>query len=480
MTTYEAVIGLEIHIQLNTESKIFCACKADSWGDPPNTNICPVCTGQPGVLPVPNQAVIEKGILLAAALKAEIQPVSFFDRKNYFYPDLPKGYQISQYDLALGNGGYIDLPLEDGSTRRVKIEKLHIEEDAGKTIHKPNRRLLDFNRCGVPLVEMVTEPDLRSADEAADFIRRLRQLFRWIGVSEADMEKGQMRFDANVSIREKGSAVLNPKTEIKNMNSIEHGREAIKAEIKRQIKEVEAGGKIESWTLDWNEDTQTLSKMRSKETEADYRYFKEPDLLPIILDEKRGKELLESLPELPLERESRFINEYKLPAREAKVLTNERNLADYFEGILKVYKGHPKQAANWLVNDVLGLMNELNLSADELFLTPERLAEILELVDKGTINTSTGKELVRKTQELQKDPRSIVEEEGLAQVTDSAVIESICQEVIGENPAQVEQYQSGKEGVIGWFIGQVMAKSGGKADPEVIRESLEELLQKTN
>jgi aspartyl-tRNA(Asn)/glutamyl-tRNA(Gln) amidotransferase subunit B len=476
MTTYEAVIGLEIHIQLNTESKIFCACKADSWGDPPNTNICPVCTGQPGVLPVPNQAVIEKGILLAAALKAEIQPVSFFDRKNYFYPDLPKGYQISQYDLALGNGGYIDLPLEDGSTRRVKIEKLHIEEDAGKTIHKPNRRLLDFNRCGVPLVEMVTEPDLRSADEAADFIRRLRQLFRWIGVSEADMEKGQMRFDANVSIREKGSAVLNPKTEIKNMNSIEHGREAIKAEIKRQIKEVEAGGKIESWTLDWNEDTQTLSKMRSKETEADYRYFKEPDLLPIILDEKRKKELLESLPELPLERESRFINEYKLPAREAKVLTSERNLADYFEGILKVYKGHPKQAANWLVNDVLGLMNELNLSADELFLTPERLAEILELVDKGTINTSTGKELVRKTQELQKDPRSIVEEEGLAQVTDSAVIESICQEVIEENPAQVEQYQSGKEGVIGWLIGQVMAKSGGKADPEVVRETLEKLL----
>lgn len=477
MTTYEAVIGLEIHIQLNTESKIFCACKADSWGAPPNTNICPVCTGQPGVLPVPNQAVIEKGILLAAALKAEIQPVSFFDRKNYFYPDLPKGYQISQYDLALGKGGYMDLPLEDGSTRRVKIEKLHIEEDAGKTIHKPNRRLLDFNRCGVPLVEMVTEPDLRSADEAADFIRQLRQLFRWIGVSEADMEKGQMRFDANVSIREKGSEVLNPKTEIKNMNSIEHGREAIKAEIKRQIKEVEAGGKIESWTLDWDEDTQTLSKMRSKETEADYRYFKEPDLLPIILDEKRKKELLESLPELPLERESRFINQYKLPAREAKVLTSERNLADYFEGILESYPGEPKKAANSLINDVLGLMNELNLSADELFLTPERLGNILLLVDEGTINTSTGKMLFRKTQQLKKEPGSIVEEEGLAQVTDSAAIEAICQEVIKENPAQVEQYQSGKEGVIGWFIGQVMAKSGGKADPEVVRETLEKLLK---
>ena len=477
MTTYEAVIGLEIHIQLNTESKIFCACKADSWGDPPNTNICPVCTGQPGVLPVPNQAVIEKGILLAAALKAEIQPVSFFDRKNYFYPDLPKGYQISQYDLALGNGGYMELLLEDGSTRRVKIEKLHIEEDAGKTIHKPNRRLLDFNRCGVPLVEMVTEPDLRSADEAADFIRRLRQLFRWIGVSEADMEKGQMRFDANVSIREKGSEVLNPKTEIKNMNSIEHGREAIKAEIKRQIKEVEAGGKIESWTLDWNEDTQTLSKMRSKETEADYRYFKEPDLLPINLSDEYIQEVINKLPELPLERESQFINEYKLPAREAKVLTSERYLADYFEGILESYPGEPKKAANSLINDVLGLMNELNLSADELFLTPERLGNILLLVDEGTINTSTGKMLIRKTQQLKKEPGSIVEEEGLAQVTDSATIERICQEVIEENPAQVEQYRSGKEGVVGWLIGQVMAKSGGKANPEVVRETLEKLLK---
>ncbi len=477
MSSYEVVIGLEIHVQLNTKSKIFCACKADSWGDPPNTNICPVCTGQPGVLPVPNQAVIEKAVLLAAALDADIQQVSFFDRKNYFYPDLPKGYQISQYDLAIANGGFMDLPLEDGSTRRVKIEKLHIEEDAGKTIHKPDRRLLDFNRCGVPLVEMVTAPDLRSADEAADFIRQFRQLLRWIGVSKASMEKGQMRFDANVSIREKGATVLNPKTEIKNVNSIEHGRDAMKAEIKRQIKEVEAGNKIKSWTLDWNEDTQTLSKMRSKETEADYRYFKEPDLLAVKLTEERIKELVDSLPELPLNRESRFIDEYKLPAREAKVLTSEKQLSDYFEGIIKHYPQKPKQAANWLINDVLGLMNELHLSAAELFLTPERLAEILKLVDEGVINTSTGKELIRKTQKIQKDPREIVEEEGLAQVTDSAEIESICQDVIQGNPSQVEQYKSGKSGVIGWLIGQVMAKSGGKADPQAVREILEKLLK---
>ena len=476
MTEYEAVIGLEIHIQLNTNSKIFCACKADSWGDPPNTNICPVCTGQPGVLPVPNQAVIEKGALLAGALHSEVLPVSYFDRKNYFYPDLPKGYQISQYDIAIGKGGYVELPLENGTSRQVKIEKLHIEEDAGKTVHKPGRRLLDFNRCGVPLVEMVTSPDLRSADEAAAFIHYLRKLARWIGVSDADMEKGKMRFDANVSIREKGATILNPKTEIKNMNSIEHGREAMKAEISRQIKEVEAGGTIKSWTLDWNEETKTLSKMRSKETEADYRYFKEPDLLAVTLDEERIQELLESLPELPLAREMRFIDEYQISTKEAQLLTSDRALSDYFEKLLKSYNGKPKTAANWLINDLLGLVNELDLPLDELFLTPEKLAQIIQLVDEGTVNTSTGKDLVRKVQELAKDPREIVADEGLAQLTDSGEIEFICQEVIDANPDQVEQFKSGKGGVIGWLIGQVMAKSGGKADPQAVRETLQKLL----
>ena len=476
MTQYETVIGLEIHIQLNTNSKIFCSCKADSWGDPPNTNICPVCTGQPGVLPVPNQAVIEKGALLASALHSEVLPISYFDRKNYFYPDLPKGYQISQYDIAIGSGGYVDLPLEDGSTRRVGIEKLHIEEDAGKTIHKPGRRLLDFNRCGVPLVEMVTGPDLRSPDEAADFIHYLRKLARWIGVSDADMEKGKMRFDANVSIREKGAGILNPKTEIKNMNSIEHGREAMKAEIKRQIKEVEAGGTIKSWTLDWNEETKTLSKMRSKETEADYRYFKEPDLLPVILDEGKIKELQDSLPELPLAREDRFIKEHKLSAKEAQLLTSDRALSDYFEETLAVYEGKAKTAANWLINDLLGLLNDLDLAIDQLYLTPDKLAEIIKLVDEGTVNTSTGKDLVRKVQELGRDPGAIVEEEGLAQLTDSGAIEGLCQEVIDANPDQVEQFKSGKGGVIGWLIGQVMARSGGKADPQAVRETLQKLL----
>ena len=477
MTEYEAVIGLEIHVQLNTNSKIFCSCKADSWGDPPNKNICPVCTGQPGVLPVPNRAVIEKGALLAAAVHSEVQPVSYFDRKNYFYPDLPKGYQISQYDLALGKGGYLDLPLEDGSTRQVKIEKLHIEEDAGKTIHKPGRRLLDFNRCGVPLVELVTGPDLRSADEAAAFIHYLRNLVRWINVSDADMEKGKMRFDANVSIREKGSTILNPKTEIKNMNSIEHGREAMNAEIKRQIKEVEGGGVIKSWTLDWDEENKTLSKMRSKETEADYRYFKEPDLLAVTLDEEQVKNIIKSLPELPADRKERFVKDYGISNKDAGVLTSSRSLSDYFESILDHYQGGARTAANWVLNDVLRLINELNIKADELFLTPARLAEILKLVDEGIVNTGTGRELVQKTQEQKEDPSEIVEKEGLAQMTDIGAIEDLCQQVIDENPSQVGQYKSGKSGVVGWLMGQVMAKTGGKADPQAVRSILEDLLK---
>jgi len=477
-TQYEAVIGLETHIQLNTQSKIFCSCKADSWGDPPNTNICPVCTGQPGVLPIPNKAIIEKGILLAAAMNSEIRPVSFFDRKNYFYPDLPKGYQITQYDMAIGKGGYMDIPAANRKTRRVGIEKLHLEEDAGKTIHKPGRRLLDFNRCGVPLIEMVTGPDLRSADEAAEYLTRLRQLLRWIGVSEAEMEKGHLRCDANVSIRPMGSTILNPKTEIKNVNSIEHVRAAIEVEIKRQIKEVEAGRKITSWTLDWDDDTQTLSKMRSKETEADYRYFREPDLLPVRLDEDEKEKILAQLPELPLERQARFVEEYGLPQYNAEVLTSERSLSDYFEKAIQAYGGEAKRVSNWIMNDVLALLKERALPAGKLQIKPEHLAEIIKLVDEDTINASTGRDLLHKVEESGIPPRQIVETEGLAQVSDSAAIEVICTEIINANPGQTAQYQSGKTELLGWFIGQVMAKTKGKADHQTARTILEKLLAK--
>ncbi|HPS41604.1 MAG TPA: Asp-tRNA(Asn)/Glu-tRNA(Gln) amidotransferase subunit GatB [Anaerolineaceae bacterium] len=483
MNQYEAVIGLETHIQLNTTSKVFCSCKADSWYDAPNTNICPVCCGLPGVLPVLNKAVVEKGVLLAQAMHAEIRPLSYFDRKNYFYPDLPKGYQISQFDQSLAKGGYLDLPIpataspdKQPYTRRVTIWKLHIEEDAGKTKVANNRRFIDFNRCGVPLVEMVTGPDLRTADEAAQYLMRLRQLLRWLGISEADMEKAHLRCDANVSIRVKGETVLNPKTEIKNVNSIDAVREAIEREVERQIREVEAGHRIEAWTLEWDEDTCTLKKMRSKETEADYRYFREPDLLPIRMTDEWKTEILASFPELPLARRARFVEQYKLPEYDADILTSERKLSDYYENTVQAYGGDPKKVSNWLMNDVLRMINEQSLSPDEMKLTPAALAGILQLVDKGTININTGKSLLQKVQDTGKAPEQIVTEEGLGLVSDDSAIRAVCEELLAESPNEVASYKAGKVTLIGWFVGGVMKKMRGKADAALARKILEELL----
>lgn len=475
---FEAVIGLETHIQLNTQSKIFCACQADSWGAEPNTNICPVCTGLPGVLPSLNQAVVEKAVLLAAAMHADsIQPVSYFARKNYFYPDLPKGYQISQYDEPLARGGFMDVPMPDGSVRRVGITKLHIEEDAGKTVLEGGRRLIDFNRCGVPLVEMVTGPDLRSADEAARYLIRLRQLLRWLGVSEGDMERGQLRCDANVSIREIGASHLNPKTEIKNVNSIDNVREAIVTEIDRQTREVRAGEKIETWTLEWDEDRGTLRKMRVKETEGDYRYFREPDLLPIRLDAAAREAILAGLPELPLERRARFVRDYALPPYDAEILTEERSLSEYFETAVAAYGGEAKAVSNWMMNDVLRLLRERGLTAGRLHLRPEHLAEIVRLVEAKSITTSTGKELLDKVEATGRPPSDIVASEGLAQVSDEGALRSMAAEVVASAPDQVAAFKAGKLSLIGWFVGQVMRKSGGKADPHRTRQILEELLQ---
>jgi aspartyl-tRNA(Asn)/glutamyl-tRNA(Gln) amidotransferase subunit B len=475
MPEYETIIGLETHIQLNTTTKIFCGCKADSWGDDPNTNICPVCSGLPGVLPVPNKAVVEKGVLLAKALNAHIQSVSYFDRKNYFYPDLPKGYQITQQHDPIGVGGYIDLPME-GYTRRVNLFKLHLEEEAGKTKIENGRRMVDFNRCGVPLIEVVSQPDMRSANEVAEYLIRMRQLVRWLDISEGNMERAHLRADVNISIREVGSEGLNPKTEIKNVNSIEAARTAVEQEIKRQIAEVEAGNKVEAWTLDWDEDTGTLSKMRSKETEADYRYFKEPDLLKVHVDEAWKKAILTDFPQLPLARRARFLEEYDLPEYDADILTGERSLSDYFESTAKAYGGDPKRVSNWLMNDVLRMLNEANITAGELKLKPEYLADIIKMVDANTVNTPTGKALLEKVEVGGEAPAKIVESEGLGQVSDLDAIRSLAAQVLADNPDQVESYKKGKDTLIGWFVGQVMQKSQGKADPNMARELLHELL----
>jgi aspartyl-tRNA(Asn)/glutamyl-tRNA(Gln) amidotransferase subunit B len=476
MSDYEVVIGLETHIQLNTNTKIFCSCKADSWNQPPNTNICPVCCGIPGVLPVLNKAVVEKAVLLGKAMHSDIPEFSFFDRKNYFYPDLPKGYQITQFDQSVGMGGFLDLPLPDGSIRHVRIHKLHMEEDAGKTKNQGGERWVDFNRCGVPLIEMVTEPDLRGAEEAALYLTRLRHLLRWLNISEADMEKAHLRCDANVSIRLKGETHLNPKTEIKNVNSIEAVKTAIEKEVERQIKEVEAGHKILAWTLEWDEDTATLKKMRSKETEADYRYFREPDLLPLEMDKEWKEDILRDFPELPWERKERFLKQYELPEYDADILTQERALSDYYESTVQAYHGDPKRVSNWLMNDVLRMMNDRGLSANQLNLLPQYLARIIQLVDEGLINTNTAKSLLEKVQASGTNPEKIVQLEGLAKVSDDVAIREACQLIINQSQAEVASYKSGKVTLIGWFVGQVMKQMKGKADAGLARKILEELL----
>lgn len=477
MTKYEAVIGLETHIQLSTISKIFCGCKADSWEEPPNTNICPVCSGLPGVLPVLNEGAVQKGARLAVAMHSKIRLVSFFDRKNYFYPDLPKGFQITQFDQALGDGGYMDVPMPEGSLRRVGITKLHLEEDAGKTKHENGRRYVDFNRCGVPLVEMVTEPDLRSGDEAAQYLIRLRQLLRWLDVSEANMERGHLRCDANVSIREVGNTHLNMKTEIKNLNSIEAVRAAINKEVERQIEVVESGGVVESWTLDWDETHNRLTKMRTKETEADYQYFREPDLLPLYLTEDWREELLAAMPELPLERRHRFMVEYNLPEYDADILTGDWPISEYFEGAVKAYGGDAKVVSNWIMNEVLRMLNDLGLSADQLKLSPEHLGGVIKLVESSTINTATGKALLVRVQESGKAPAEIVEEDGLAQVSDDAALQTVIDQLLENHPDEVASYRSGKEGLFGWFMGQMMRETKGQADPKLSRELLEKALK---
>lgn len=478
MAEYEAVIGLETHIQVKTRSKIFCGCKADSWNEPPNVNICPVCSGLPGVLPVLNHEVVGKAVRLASALQAQsIQSESYFARKNYFYPDLPKGYQISQYDEPLARAGQLELPLAGGERRLVAISKLHLEEDAGRTIYQAGRRLIDFNRCGVPLVEMVTGPDLRSAEEVAQFLIRLRQLLRWLDISDADMERGQLRCDANVSIREPGSRELNPKTEIKNVNSIANIRQAVQAEIERQIREVEAGRTIESWTLDWDDERGVLSKLRSKETEADYRYFRDPDLLPIRIEEAEKQAVRQALPELPLARRGRLVQAYGLPEYDAEILTEERTLSDFFESSVSAYGGDPKRVSNWVMNEVLRLIRQTGTIAGELSLKPTHLAEIIQLVDSGMITAGVGKRLLEEARGTERTPRQIVEEQGLIQVTDLRVLREAADRILQANPDQVGSYRAGKVTILGWFVGQLMREMGGRADAKKARELLQELLE---
>jgi len=473
---YEAVIGLEIHAQLLTESKLFCGCST-KFGNPPNTNVCPVCMGHPGVLPVLNKKAVEFTIKMGLATNCTINRKSVFARKNYFYPDLPKGYQISQYEFPLCSNGYLDLEIEN-KTRRIRINRIHLEEDAGKSIHDQGPyTLLDFNRCGVPLIEIVTAPDLRSPEEAGKFLTEIRQIVKYLGICDGNMEEGSLRCDANVSVREKGSDMLGTKTEVKNMNSIRYVVEALKFEINRQIEILENGGKIEQQTLLWNSDKQIVEPMRSKEESHDYRYFPEPDLPQVEVNEIWLEEIQKNLPELPSARKSRFKSQYNLPEYDIEILTTEKEWADYFEETAK-YTNDFKSISNWFMTEILKIINEEKISIKDFVIKSEWIAELINSINNQTISGKIAKEVFNEMLSSAEPPSEIIKKKGLVQITDENEILKVVTKVLNENQKQVEQYLSGKEKVFAHFVGQVMKETKGKANPSLVNRILKEELNK--
>ena len=472
---YEAVIGLEIHVQMDTQTKLFCSCKVE-FGAEPNTNVCPVCLGMPGSLPVLNRKAVEYAVRASLALNCEVHTESIFARKNYFYPDLPKGYQISQYEKPIATNGYLEFELPDGTERRVRIRRLHMEEDAGKNIHEGSKSYVDLNRAGTPLMEIVTEPDLRTPEEARVFLENLRNIMRYIGVSRADMEKGQLRCDINVSIRPKGSQELGTRTEIKNVNSFRFVQKALEYEIERQIKLVSEGGKVEQETRTFDPATGKTFTMRTKEEAEDYRYFPDPDLLPLKLEESWIEEIRSTMPELPHQRLERLLTHYGISEYEAKIFVQNKELGDFFETAVS-HLNEPKLIANWLLNDLLGLLNEKQIPLEESPVSPEGLAELVKLIKENVISTKIGKEVIKEMVETGKSASQIVEEKGLKQITDESAIRQIVEEVVAQFPEEADRYRQGEEKLIGFFVGQVMKATKGKANPKLVNQLLREVLK---
>ncbi len=468
---YEVVIGLEVHAQLSTESKIFCGCST-KFGSNPNSNVCPICLGHPGVLPVLNKKVVEYAILMGLATNHEIKEHSIFARKNYFYPDSPKGWQTSQFDEPICENGYLDIVTSDGTERRLDITRIHMEEDAGKSIHdKGSETLVDLNRTGVPLIEIVSEPVMRSAEEAYLYLIKLKQIVQYLDICDGNMEEGSLRCDANISIRLKGETELGTKTEVKNMNSFRNVEKAINVEIARQIEIVESGGKVIQETLLWDADLEDVFPMRSKEESHDYRYFPEPDLMPIIVSKEWKNEIAKNLPELPEARKNRFINDFKLPEYDAEILTSSRPLADYYEQVITVTKDY-KSASNWVMGDVLKIVKEDKISIADFPIAAENIGKLIELINNNTISGKIAKDIFPEMLKTNDDPAKIVKEKNLIQITDTSALEKIIDEIIANNQPQVQQYIGGKESVIGFFVGQVMKASRGKANPKAVNELL--------
>ncbi|MCK5784408.1 MAG: Asp-tRNA(Asn)/Glu-tRNA(Gln) amidotransferase subunit GatB [Desulfobacterales bacterium] len=472
---FEPVIGLEVHAQLKTHSKIFCNCST-SFGAPPNTHTCPVCLGMPGVLPVLNKKVVEFSIRTAIATDCKIARKSRFARKNYFYPDLPKGYQISQYELPIAEFGHIDIEV-DGNKKRIGITRIHMEEDAGKLNHDPARpiSMVDFNRTGVPLIEIVSEPDIRSPEEAGEYLRKLRSIVRYIDVCDGNMEEGSFRCDANVSIRPKGSETFGTRTELKNLNSFKHVEKAIHYEIKRQEALLEEGGTVVLETRLWNDANNRTTSMRSKEEAHDYRYFPDPDLLPLVIGDEWISKVKKDLPELPNEKKERFIKDYELPKYDADFLTSARELAEYFEECVKVY-AKPKPVSNWIMGSLMAILNAEGKSIKASPISACNLADLVKLIDEDIISGKIAKTVFEEMAKTDRTPKEIIEEKGLVQITDTSAIEVIIDEVLSKNPDEVEAYKNGKTKLMGFFVGQVMKASKGKANPKIVNQILKDKL----
>jgi aspartyl-tRNA(Asn)/glutamyl-tRNA(Gln) amidotransferase subunit B len=470
---YEAVIGLEVHAQLLTKSKMFCGCST-KFGSEPNTQTCPVCIGMPGVLPVMNKKALEFTTKTGLALNCSIAPYSRFARKNYFYPDLPKGYQISQYELPIAKDGYIEI-IVDRNIKKIGITRVHLEEDAGKNIHETAASLVDLNRAGVPLMEIVSEPDIRSPEEATEYMMKLRSILRYLDVCDGDMEKGSLRCDANVSIRPLGSEEFGVKTEIKNMNSFKHVRLALEYEIKRQQQILEEGEKVIQETRLWDANQGITMPMRTKEEAHDYRYFPEPDLVPVVIDRTWIEEIRKGLPEMPSLKRERFMKEYGLPEYDSDLLTSSKVMAEYFEEAVRLYK-QPKIVSNWIMGELIRLLNLDNKEIEECPLLPDQLADMLKLIDEGVISGKIAKTVFEDMYRTGKDAVTIIKEKGLLQISDEEELLKIIDGIIEANPSQVAEYRSGKEKLFGFFVGQVMKATQGKANPALLNELLKKRL----
>jgi len=472
---YQAVIGMELHAQLLTQSKMFCGCSADYWEAPPNSHVCPVCLAMPGVLPVINAQAVEQTVRTGLALNCQIALWSVFARKNYHYPDLPKGYQISQYELPLCHDGSLLIEGDDGQPKRIGIRRAHLEEDTGKSIHVDGASLIDLNRAGVPLLEIVTEADLRSADEAYRYLVKLRTILRILGVNSGDMEKGAMRCEVNLSLRTAEQAAIGQygvKVEVKNLNSFKAVRDSIAYEIRRQTALLDSGGQVRQVTMGWDENRRCTVVQRSKESSEDYRYFPEPDLPPLELSSEWVEALRATLPELPDARAARYVGDYGVSARDADILTTERDVADWFEEAARAYAGSPQEVANWMIGQLFALLKAEEGDIAALPIRPADLADLITLVDRGAVNRNTGKKVLEQMVVTGQPPAAIVEAQGLAQVSDETGLAQVIDTLLAANAGEVAKYRAGKTSLLGWFMGQVMKQTRGQAQPDLVRSLL--------